>query len=75
MENSDDFSDTDDQQGEANLQTCKNCQIQFLMGEKGSSEALCVVPHGADCGWRWMSHISYESYWTETAQDCKGTAG
>ena len=38
MENSDDFSDT----GEADLQTCKNCQLQFLMGEKGSSEALSL---------------------------------
>ena len=37
MENSDDFSDTDDQQGEANLQICKNCQMQYIMGEDGSS--------------------------------------
>ena len=42
MENSDAFSDTDDQQGEANLQICKNCQIQYIMGEKGSSEALSL---------------------------------
>ena len=42
MKNSDDFSDTDDQQGEANLQICKNCQLQYIMGEKGSSEALSL---------------------------------